>query len=269
MSLTTLYANSTNTLFYTPLVDGSAPDDEPNSVSVAVTYDSSAITIAATPSWDASNNRWALTITHTEVLAAHDGQTWEIAWTWSDDGTVILRDVETAIVTERVPGIPTLTTATNTYVTLAQAETFFNERLNASDWTDAAEIDKARALIQATHNLERLAYIGRQYVSTQTLKWPRSDLYATRAAVIVGGSYEYDISGGSVPQAVKDAQCEEAISLLGQSGSTRADLQAQGVTSYTIGGLSETFSGTGSRRFVSPEAAALLAGYIAGAVPIR
>ncbi len=269
MAVTTLYAGSTNTIFYTPLVDGAAPADEPYSVVVVVSYDGSAITIAASPTWDASNSRWALTIAHTEVLAAHVGQTWELAWTWSDDSVVYVRDVETALVAEKVTGIPTLTVATNTYVTLAQAETFFNERLNASDWTDAVEIDKARALIQATHNLERLAYVGKQYVSTQTLKWPRSELYATRGAVGTGGSYEYDISGGTVPQAVKDAQCEEAIALLGQSGSTRSELQAQGVTSYTIGDLSETFSGTGSRRFVSPEAAALLAGYIAGAVPIR
>jgi hypothetical protein len=69
-----------------------------------------------------------------------------------------------------------------------------------------------------------------------------------------------------VPQVVKDAQCEEALALLRDDGSRR-DLQAQGVSSITLGKMSETYVGRG-HGLRSAEAREMLRSWIAGAVRI-
>jgi hypothetical protein len=82
--------------------------------------------------------------------------------------------------------------------------------------------------------------------------------------------------GAEVPQAVKDACCEEAIALYSHYSSSdeqeRMALQAQGVKAYSLGGgYSETFGLSGSAKHKglhSKEAYDLLKGYISGSVDL-
>lgn len=67
---------------------------------------------------------------------------------------------------------------------------------------------------------------------------------------------------GTVPNAVKYAQCEIALQLA-QGTNERAEMQRQGVKSFSIGDLSETYTGT-QNSIPSYEAKQLLAPFVGG-----
>lgn len=73
-----------------------------------------------------------------------------------------------------------------------------------------------------------------------------------------------------VPEAVKHAQCEEALALLKYGNNTRARLQEQGVIRVDFGSVSEEYDRNRSRTGIlfSREAYELLKPYLAGAVAI-
>lgn len=74
----------------------------------------------------------------------------------------------------------------NSYVTLADANTYFADRLNSTangDWTNdsagVARTDavKSAALITATLRIDEEMFLGEKSTTTQALKWPRTDVY--------------------------------------------------------------------------------------------
>lgn len=146
--------------------------------------------------------------------------------------------------------------SSNSYVTLAEAEAYFAERLHSDAWAGASESDKEKALLTACRRLERLRYWdGNQPALTdprQALTFPRT------RDVDADGSY-------IIPQPVKDAQCEEALALLsrGAEQERRRSLQAAGVTSFSVEGLSESYApGAVQQALGSAEARTLLASLI-------
>ena len=86
-------------------------------------------------------------------------------------------------------------TTINSYVTLANAEIYFENRLYSDVWEDASENDKKRALITSTKSIERLNFAGIKADEDQVLQFPRND-------------------DSSVPAAVTDSVCENALALL-------------------------------------------------------
>ena len=144
----------------------------------------------------------------------------------------------------------------NSYITLAEAEDYFAERLHADAWAGASEADKEKALLTACRHLEQLRYWdGNRPAFTdprQRLRFPRViDTDAAGAFVI--------------PHPVKEAQCEEALALLarGTEHERRRSLQAAGVKSFAVDGLSESYdSGADRQVLLSAEARSLLVGYI-------
>lgn len=155
----------------------------------------------------------------------------------------------------------TLTVGTNTYISAADAETYFGTRLYADAWTDASADDKAKALIMATRTIDRQIFVGSKAGADQPLEFPRClpDKEGWRCEA-------------NVPQAVLDATCEEALALLTSGNDPRRVMQRAGVKSYSLGSLSETFAdgalagSTAKRGLISDEAKALLRPYLAGAV---
>lgn len=173
----------------------------------------------------------------------------------------------------------TLTVGTNTYVSRADASTYFESRLSSDAWDDADDGDKDKALAQATRNVEALRFKGRKKTTTQTLSFPRcyyrDDRHAftpseTRFAEPV---YPRMICEDAVPQTVIDAVCEEALALLDAANDTtataRAKAQAQGVTSWKADDVSETYARAAPGRLNSSTARALLTPYVVGAVSVR
>jgi hypothetical protein len=121
------------------------------------------------------------------------------------------------------------------YVTVEEATTYFASRLHAEAWASAAETDKPKALTMATRAINR-----------QPLR----------------------PIGDEVPQAVKDATCEEALALLERGNSQRRKLQAEGVVSMNIGGLGETYAVGSGKGLLSQEAKELLRPWLLRAVTI-
>lgn len=94
----------------------------------------------------------------------------------------------------------------NTYALVAAADTYFDERLQASAWTGESDTDvKERALIMATRQLDVLDFVGYRNSTTQALQWPRSDVYDRD-----GEPYATD----SIPAIVQQAMFEIALDLL-------------------------------------------------------
>lgn len=120
---------------------------------------------------------------------------------------------------------------------------------------------------EATRTIDQLRLRGDKYDSTQDRAFPR-----VIDGVIVGDSDQNAV----VPDDVERACMEEAIALYEHYASTssqqRANLQEQGVISYSIGKLSETFGASGSGKtqgLKSSAAYRILSRFIAHSVPIR
>lgn len=142
----------------------------------------------------------------------------------------------------------------NSYVTLADADAYMATRFETA-WTAAAGSDETRkkALVQATRQLDQLAWQGVKMSATQALEWPRD---------------VQEEASDTIPPWLENACCEQALWILANSTTggqdQRQELQAAGVTAYSIGGLSETF-GAGRSGHVSvlcPDARRYASGWL-------
>lgn len=135
------------------------------------------------------------------------------------------------------------------YVSLAEANEYFSSRLHADAWAEVSDADKGKALAMATREIDRQPLSGRKTVSSQPLAFPR-------------------YPDTEVPTPIKDACCEEALALLERGKSQRRKLQQEGVQSFTLGNMSETYAPGGGRGLLSQEAKELLRPWLLGAVNI-
>jgi len=167
----------------------------------------------------------------------------------------------------------TLTVGTNTYITLADAETYHGDRLWADSWTSATDDDKSKALIMACRIIDVQPIKGRkQNLLGQTLQFPRylPEDYSIDPMMVP------NLVNGEVPDCVKYAQCEQALWLLQQTEYDRARLkdQVNGIIGGSIGAANE-YSNPGfvaesrNRRTLCPDAREFLKPWLLGAVNIR
>lgn len=126
----------------------------------------------------------------------------------------------------------TITVGTDTYISLADANTYFeNETLKNDAW-DAICDDKKEILLKlSTKKLDLLSYIGVKTESTQALEFPRSFSDST-----------YD----GYPKEVEWATCEEALAINENQNNKVAQAQASGIKSMSLGNESYTFVDGGS-----------------------
>ena len=64
----------------------------------------------------------------------------------------------------------------NSYVTLAEADSYFETIPDSSTWTTKTTDQKNRALISATRWIDSLNFYGDRCDNGQALKWPRTDV---------------------------------------------------------------------------------------------
>lgn len=101
----------------------------------------------------------------------------------------------------------------NSYVTLAEATTALEGRLNSSAWTAATDDTKNRALVEAQLELQVQAWQGTRTDAVQSLAWPRQ--YApdpdapADADIDETGLAVFD--DDEIPTRVKQAQIELAF----------------------------------------------------------
>ena len=121
-------------------------------------------------------------------------------------------------------------TTSNSYVTLAEADAYFEGRLDVSEWDAATTDNQNRALVMATNRLEQEDYFGTPTDSDQRLKWPRSGVWDSDGRV-----WDQD----EVPRPVKEATYELALAL------TVGDLELkdtglEGFRNVAVGALNVT-----------------------------
>ncbi len=176
--------------------------------------------------------------------------------------------------------MPTVTVGTNSYVTVVDCTTYLGNRLYTAAYTAASADEKSQAVIMATRKIDRLLLKGRKYVDTQSLMFPRCYTVDPRAVFSFQANIPLTWGDGwycetAVPTAIINATCEEALAILTNGDpADRAKMQRQGVTSFTLGNLSETYgttngtAATATKGLLSQEAADLLRPFRAGMVPI-
>lgn len=146
------------------------------------------------------------------------------------------------------------------YIDHTGADTYFGTRLYAALFIAAVDGDKTSALHMATQAINCLPLKGWKADPTQANAFPR---YVPLAR----GGFTGD--GTTVPQAVIDACCEEALEIFTNGASNRRTLQDQGVTSMHLSSLSETFTDQGGAPVLTSRIAKqLMHPYIAAVVPI-
>ncbi len=160
----------------------------------------------------------------------------------------------------------TLVEGTNTYISLANANTYMDMILSNTAWTSASENDKSKALIKATKNIDNLLLKGIKRNTDQPLQFPRFFEKSLNYDDIALLGTEQDI-----PTAVAQACAEEALAILRNfsTPNIRLEFQQQGVKSVRIGNTAETYTTPSSlNSLLGTETRLLLKGYIANSVPI-
>lgn len=129
----------------------------------------------------------------------------------------------------------------NSFVTLAEAATYVESRLNATAWESTATTDeKNRALVEATRWLTVLGWYGARVDTTQALSWPRSWAPDPDSPNL---AYNY-FATTVVPQRVKDATCELAFQFVKAGTTDVAALDANaGVIEKTVDVLTTRWNG--------------------------
>lgn len=140
----------------------------------------------------------------------------------------------------------------NSYLTVAEADAYFETRLHATAWEDTEEKD--RALMMATRVLNMMAqplkylvtgkttsesffktrrqWTGSPATTTQKLAWPRTGMFDANGNAI---------ASNVIPDALKEATAELAFQLLDADRTLDSDIQVQGLTSIRAGSVSLSF----------------------------
>ena len=122
-----------------------------------------------------------------------------------------------------------LTKGTNSYVLLSEADSYFEDRLDASDWQLAQDSLREQALVTATRILDEKRWKGVSVSETQALAFPRSGSYADPSrGVNIAFSNDYtfastaetETSLGRDIQLLRKACYELAYHLLNNEGLT-------------------------------------------------
>jgi len=102
------------------------------------------------------------------------------------------------------------TVGTNSFVSLADADSYFLDRANAT-WAAATDANKQAALIRATDYLVQKYtgdWLGSITSTSQALPWPRSGVVTSDGVVI---------SSSAIPDAIKNATSELGLRALSNS----------------------------------------------------
>lgn len=130
----------------------------------------------------------------------------------------------------------------NSYVTLADAETYYESRLHSDDWDDAEDSVKNEALAMATAILDsELLWVCSPTSTTQALRWPR-----TRVLTPEGIAVDTD----TIPKFLEDATAEFSLWLIKDDRLSEPD--TQGFTQIKVGSILATINPRDRRGLIPP-----------------
>lgn len=122
-----------------------------------------------------------------------------------------------------------LSKGTNSYVNVAEADTYFENRVDADSWEAADNIQKEQALVTATQLLDDMSWTGTAISETQPLAFPRSGSYFDPR---LGAFIEF--SDIAYPDRIVKATYELALHLLNNEGLLT---ESGSVTNITVGSI--------------------------------
>ena len=96
----------------------------------------------------------------------------------------------------------------NSYATVAEGDSYFGDRLNSTEWTDATTGTKEKALVTATRRIDEEMFLGFKVTITQALKWPRAGVNDEDGVAL------YNSATPAIPQRIKEATFVAALELL-------------------------------------------------------
>lgn len=138
----------------------------------------------------------------------------------------------------------------NSYCTLAEANTYNSERLNTAVWDAADNATKNTALVMATRLLDSM-FIWAEWSTTveQALQWPRTGMLSANGL--------YEIGPYEIPRELKWAEAEFARQLIASDSTANSDIETLGISSLSAGPISLSFTGEAKAKVV-PDAVKFL-----------
>ena len=109
----------------------------------------------------------------------------------------------------------------NSYVTLAEANSYFETVPDSSTWTNKTDDQKNRALISSTREIDNLVFYGDRCDEDQALKFPRTNYQVDRV----------ELSCSTIPLNIKYAQYELARALANDTDAITGNTGTAGVPS--------------------------------------
>ena len=108
-----------------------------------------------------------------------------------------------------------LTKGTNSWVTAAEADTYFEDRSQEAEWLAAGAVVQEQALVTAFYTLNALSWVGYAASETQNTAFPRHGAYydPTYGRVIT-----FSDTATEAPNRVKRGQYEMALHIVLNSG---------------------------------------------------
>jgi len=106
-----------------------------------------------------------------------------------------------------------LTVGVDSYISLVDANTYFNLRADAAAWTSASDSEKEKALATAAMLMNEIIWVGVAASSSQVLAFPRIGDYLDPVLGIT-----VTLNPAVIPQRIKAANCEQAYQLLNNDG---------------------------------------------------
>lgn len=134
--------------------------------------------------------------------------------------------------------------ASNSYVTLAEADIYHESHLYADTWDDASDDRKNRALVMATRLLDTwFDWVGEVATIAQALLWPRASVpRPNRTLVMPTGLWPWSSNANglfeatdAIPDRIKQATCDWARALLESDRTADSDTETQGLKRLKAG----------------------------------
>ena len=125
---------------------------------------------------------------------------------------------------------------TNSYVELADADTYFETRIDSANWFDSTDEIKEQALVTATQLVDDHAWIGSAVSSSQALAWPRNNAVYWDSRL----GMQVTIDDAEIPNLVKVAVYEQALHLVNNEDLLAGTTQT--FESISVGSISLTDS---------------------------
>jgi hypothetical protein len=155
----------------------------------------------------------------------------------------------------------------NSYVSLAEADAYFEARLDGESWATETSDRRTQGLLKVAKRLDQINWLGSRVTTIQALSWPRigvakrdgADVYTYAWVGYPGIGYGDQYRTDEIPDVIKDAQCEFAFAYLNEFN----DGEEDEIESFGADGMNVKFRQSRSIGDLPAEVMRLVAGLIA------